>query len=102
MICVLIGLRCAFWAWSCGFCGVIFSGVPFYFYFHYIYVKEFVVMLKVLVDLLWWMGLIFGDLYGGGCKTMAVGWIFENCNWWVCGLLEVVETENGRRKVSMF
>ena len=68
----------------------------------YIYVKEFDVMLKVLVDLLWWMGFIFGDLYGGGCKTMAVGWIFENCNWWVCGLLEVVETENGRRKVSMF
>ena len=102
MICILIGLRCAFWAWSCGFCGVIFSGVSFYFYFHYIYVKEFAMMLKMLVDLLWWIGLIFGDLYYGGCKTMVVGLIFENCNWWVCGLLEVVETENGRRKVSMF
>jgi len=56
-------------------------------------------MLKELVDLLWWMGLIFGDLYSGGCQTMVVGWIFENCNWWVCGLLEDVETENGRRKV---
>ena len=33
---------------------------------------------------------------------MAMGWVFENCNWWVCGLLEVVEAENGRRKVSMF
>ena len=58
-----------------------FFGISFYFYFHYIYAKEFVVMLKVLVDLLWWMGLIFGDLYGGGCKTMVVGWVFENCNW---------------------
>ena len=67
-----------------------------------IYVKEFAMMLKVLVDLLWWMGLIFCDMYGGGCKTMIVGWVFENCNWWVCGLLEVVEAENGRRKVSMF
>ena len=58
----------------------IFSGISFYFYFHYIYAKEFAVMLKVLVDMPWWMSLIFGDLYGGGCKTMAVGWVFENCN----------------------
>ena len=32
----LIRLRCAFWAWSCGFCGIIFSSVCIYFYFHYI------------------------------------------------------------------
>ena len=69
----LIRLRCAFWAWSCGFCGLIFSSISFYFYFHYIYVKEFFVMLKVLVDLLWWMGFIFCDMYSGGCKTMIVG-----------------------------
>ena len=42
-------------------------------------------MLKVLVDLLWWMGLIFGDLYGGGCKTMVMGWVFANCNWGYVG-----------------
>ena len=60
----LIGLRCAFWAWSCGFCRVIF----FLYIYIYIYIKEFAVMLKVLVDLLWWMGLIFGDLYGVDAK----------------------------------
>ena len=59
-------------------------------------------MLKVLVDLLWWMGLIFGDLYDGGCKTMVVGWVSENCNWWVCGSLEVVEAENGRKRFQCF
>ena len=76
-----------FWAWSCGFCGVIFYGISFYFYFHYIYVKEFAVMLKVLVDLLWWMGLISGDLYDAkqwrwvGFLRIAIGG-FVGCWRW--------------------
>ena len=45
-------------------------------------------MLKVLVDLLWWMGLIFGDLYGGGCKTIGgfMGfWELKLVGLWVVG-----------------
>ena len=74
------GLRCAFWAWSCGFCGVIFLVFLFVFIFIIYMQKNLLWCWRC-----WWMGLIFGDLYGGGCKTMVMGWVFANCNWGYVG-----------------
>ena len=74
-----------------------FFGISFCFYFHYIYAKEFAMMLKVLVDgfdfwwFVWWWMQNNGD--GLGFCELQLG---------VCGLLEVVEAKNGRRNVSMF
>ena len=92
----------AFWAWSCGFYRVIFLWCLFFFI---IYIKEFVVVLKMLVvwvDLLWWTGLIF----------YVICTVVDRKQWrWVgflriaiggYRLLEVVEAENDKRKVSMF
>lgn len=48
------------------------------------------------MDLLWWMGLIFCDLGGGGWKMKAVVWVFEGCDWRVCGLSVVVRVGGER------
>ena len=38
----LIGLRCAFWAWSCGFCRVIFPGISFLFFIFLFYIYIYI------------------------------------------------------------